>query len=191
MSHFDPTRHFGCFHTHNSIDPIPYLSYPILSCLIMRSIYLVVAFLTMYCAVAFQSRMRSNQRMNKSSSRNMIEIEANSYTYGAMFLATMIPSIALVKFVGDQADTSRGSLSEKTKTKFVKQMLEQPGRNLQLPTSEEEALKKQVAKAYMQDKDVDVAILEEKLRLRAQWRKEMIEKQKADASIALTDEDGW
>jgi hypothetical protein len=161
----------------------------------MRAIYLVVACLTVYCAVAFQSRIRSPfaQRMNNKSttSKNMIEIEANSYTYGAMFLATMIPSMALVKFVGDQADTSRGSLSEKTKNKFVKQMLEQPGRNLQLPTSEEEALKKQVAKAYMQDKDVDVAILEEKLRLRAQWRKEMIEKQKQDASIALTDEDGW
>lgn len=156
----------------------------------MRAIYLFIACLSVV-AVAFHSNILSKRNIKSSSARNMIEIEANSYTYGAMFLATMLPSIALVKFVGDQADTSRGSLSEKTKQKFVKQMLEQPGRNLQLPTSEEEALKKQVAKAYIQDKDVDVAVLEEKLRLRAQWRKEMIEKQKNDASIALTDEDGW
>jgi hypothetical protein len=36
-------------------------------------------------------------------------------------------------------------------------MMEQPGQNWALPTSEEEQLKKQIAKAYMQDKDVDVA----------------------------------
>ena len=50
-------------------------------------------------------------------------------------------------------------------------------------------LKKQIAKAYMQDKDVDVAILEEKLKKRAQWRKEMMASAKANADI--TDEDGW
>jgi hypothetical protein len=68
--------------------------------------------------------------------------------------------------------------------------MDQPGRNLALPTSEEEALKKAVAKAYMQDKDVDVAVLEEKLRKRAQWRKEMMANQKAGAED-VEDEDGW
>lgn len=155
----------------------------------MRAIYLFISCLTV-CAMAFQSSMLT-RRSSKSSSLKMIEIEANSMTYGAMFLATMIPSIALVKFVGDQADTSRGSLSEQTKNRFVKAMMEQPGRNLQLPTSEEEALKKQIAKAYMQDKDVDVAVLEEKLRLRAQWRKEMIQKQREGANAVSTDDDGW
>ena len=69
-------------------------------------------------------------------------------------------------------------------------MMEQPGANFALPTSEEEALKKQVAKAYMQDKDVDVAVLEEKLRKRAQWRKEMMAQAKNSAAAA-EDEDGW
>jgi len=61
---------------------------------------------------------------------------------------------------------------------------------LVLPSSEEELLKKQIAKAYMQDKDVDVAILEEKLKKRAQWRKEMMSSAKANAD-SMTDEDGW
>ena len=40
----------------------------------------------------------------------------------------------------------------------------------------------------MQDKDVDVAVLEQKLRDRAKWRKEMQE----DAKEQVTeDEDGW
>lgn len=69
-------------------------------------------------------------------------------------------------------------------------MMEQPGANFALPTSEEEALKKQIAKAYMQDKDVDVAVLEEKLRKRAQWRKEMMAQAKNTAS-STEDEDGW
>ena len=68
-------------------------------------------------------------------------------------------------------------------------MMEQPGANLALPTSEEEALKKAIAKAYIQDKDVDVAVLEEKLRKRAQWRKEMMLEQKG--KFPEVDEEGW
>jgi len=67
-------------------------------------------------------------------------------------------------------------------------MMEQPGVNLSLPTSEEEMLKKQIAEAYRQDKDVDVAVLEEKLKLRAKWRKEMLAKQ---SGVTGVDEDGW
>lgn len=119
----------------------------------------------------------------KSNKLMMIDLELNTATYAAIAFSTIVPSIALVKFVGDQvcaeiemyvqilwltvelqADSSRGSLSDKTKEKFKRAMMEQPGANLALPTSEEEALKKAIAKAYMQDKDVDVAILEDKLR---------------------------
>ena len=123
----------------------------------------------------------------------MIEIEANSVTYGAMFLLTTIPSMLFVKFIGESADSSRGSISENTKEKFKKAMMEQPGANWSLPTSEEEQLKKQIAKAYMQDKDVDVAILEEKLRKRAQWRKEMMQqaRENTNSPVSATDDDGW
>lgn len=69
--------------------------------------------------------------------------------------------------------------------------MEQPGANLSLPTSEEEAIKKQIAKAYIQDKDVDVAVLEEKLRKRAQWRKEMMAQAKANANSLSEDDEGW
>ena len=68
--------------------------------------------------------------------------------------------------------------------------MEQPGANFALPTNEEEALKRQIAKAYMQDKDVDVAVLEEKLKKRAEWRKEMLQKSRTDAKNMLDDE-GW
>lgn len=122
---------------------------------------------------------------------NMIELEANSATYAGMFLVTIIPSLAFVKFVGDQADTSRDKLSDETKARFKASMMEQPGSNLSLPTNEEEALKRAVAKAYMEDKDVDVAVLEEKLRKRAQWRKEMLAQQRNAAEADLEDEDGW
>ena len=123
----------------------------------------------------------------------MIEIEANSLTYGAMFLATIIPSIVFVKFIGDSAESSASKISDQTKEKFKKTMMEQPGANWSLPTSEEEQLKKQIAKAYMQDKDVDVAVLEEKLRTRAQWRKEMMRhaKEASNTPASSTDDDGW
>lgn len=97
-----------------------------------------------------------------------------------------------VKFIGDQADTSRDKLSERTKERFKKSMMEQPGSNLALPTTEEEAIKRQIAKAYMQDKDVDVAVLEEKLRKRAQWRKEMMSQRVVNSkSQNQDDDDGW
>jgi hypothetical protein len=94
-----------------------------------------------------------------------------------------------VKFVGDQADSSKEKLSEKQKAIFKKSMMETPGQNIGIPSDEEELLRKQIAKAYIQDKDVDVAVLEEKLKLRAQWRKEILAQQKEVA--ATEDEDGW
>lgn len=98
-----------------------------------------------------------------------------------------------MKFVGDQADTSRDKISDKTKEKFKRAMMEQPGQNFAIPTSEEEQIKKQIAKAYMQDKDVDVAVLEEKLRQRAQWRKEMMAQRRmqSSSSAGQDDEEGW
>ena len=137
------------------------------------------------------SRQTVHKRAHQSL--KMIEIEANSMTYGGLFLATIIPSVAFVKFIGESADNSRGSISDKTKDRFKRAMMEQPGANFALPTSEEEQLKKQIAKAYMQDKDVDVAVLEEKLRKRAQWRKEMMQQAKLQASDkgASVDDDGW
>ena len=54
----------------------------------------------------------------------------------------------------------------------------------------EEILQKQIAEAYRQDKDVDVAVLEKKLKERAQWRKEMMEESKQLTSD-YEDEDGW
>ena len=44
----------------------------------------------------------------------------------------------------------------------------------------------------MQDKDVDVAVLEEKLRKRVQWRKEMMAQSRTkDTKAVNVDEDGW
>ena len=42
----------------------------------------------------------------------MLDLESDTVTYAAMFALTMIPSLAFVKFVGDQADKSRGNISE-------------------------------------------------------------------------------
>ena len=128
--------------------------------------------------------------VSKRSSLQMIEIELNGATYAGMFFTMLVPSLAFVKFVGDAADGSREDLSDETRERFKRTMMEQPGQNLSLPTNEEESLKKAIAKAYMQDKDVDVAVLEEKLRKRAQWRKEMMAQQKAGMAD-LEDEDGW
>ena len=116
-------------------------------------------------------------------------MELGTTEYAAIFAATIIPSFAFVKFVGDQADTSRATMSVNQKAKFKKAMMETPGINLALPTSEEEILKQQIQKAYMQDKDVDVAVLEEKLKQRIQWRKEMqAQKNKGGET---EDDDGW
>ena len=49
-----------------------------------------------------------------------------------------------MKFIGDQADNSRGSISEETKEKFKKAMMEQPGANFAIPSTDEEDIKKQV-----------------------------------------------
>ena len=136
------------------------------------------------------SGFRSSRMMpvRKPHQRLQMEIELNTATYVGIFLVTMVPSLAFVKFVGDQADQSKEKLSEKQKMLFKKRMMETPGTNVGV-TSEEEAIKKQIAKAYMQDKDVDVAVLEEKLRLRAQWRKEILAQQKELATSE--DDDGW
>jgi len=117
-------------------------------------------------------------------------MELGTTEYAAIFAATIIPSFAFVKFVGDQADSSRATMSVNQKAKFKKAMMETPGINLALPTSEEEVLKQQIQKAYLQDKDVDVAVLEEKLKQRIQWRKEM-QAQKNKGGGEIEDDDGW
>ena len=137
-------------------------------------------------AVAF--RPAPTKGFRNANQRLKMEIEVNTATYVGIFVATLVPSLAFVKFVGDQADQSKEKLSDKQKMLFKKRMMETPGTNVGV-TSEEEALKKQIAKAYMQDNDVDVAVLEEKLRLRAQWRKEILAQQKELASTE--DDDGW
>lgn len=102
----------------------------------------------------------------------------------------------LVNFVGQRADSSRDKLSLSTKERFKKSLLEQgAGANFANPTSEEEAIKRQIAKAYREDKDVDVAILEEKLRERAKWRKEMQAQLQARArsgeNQGADEDEGW
>ena len=72
-------------------------------------------------------------------------------------------------------------------------MMQQPTITFGIPTTEEEEIKKQISKAYLQDKDVDVAILEERLRKRVQWRKEILQQEKAKSASKenTEDEDGW
>ena len=154
------------------------------------SFCLVISAVCLICASGFQLTTRSAtpKYTLRTSPLKMIEFEANAATYAAIFAVTAIPSLAFVKFVGDSADNSRADISEDTKRRFKKSMMEQPGVNLSLQTSEEESLKRQIAEAYRQDKDVDVAILEEKLKLRAKWRKEMLAKQSGATGV---DEDGW
>lgn len=156
-------------------------------------LFFVITFLIFSeSVVSFTGVSKFNQKTRSSTrSLNMFELEANSMTYAGIFVATIIPSLAFVKFVGDAADGSRDNLSEETKQRFKKAMMEQPGQNFALPSSEEEELKRQIAKAYMQDKDVDVAVLEAKLKKRAEWRKEMISQSKKNADAILEDEDGW
>jgi hypothetical protein len=151
----------------------------------MIAAVIIIAFFS--CASAFKPSSSSGF-CRAARSLKMIEIELNSATYAGIFVATLIPSLAFVKFVGDSADQSKENLSEKQKMMFKKGMMETPGTNVGLPSTEEELIKKQIAKAYMQDKDVDVAVLEEKLKQRAQWRKEILAQQTA---IANEDEDGW
>ena len=126
----------------------------------------------------------------KKTTTNLKMLDEQTLTYAGMALATIVPSVLFVKFVGESADNSRGSISDDAREKFKRKMMEQPNINLGSPTSEEDALKRQIAKAYMQDKDVDVAVLEEKLKKRAQWRKEMMAQAKID-SANMSNEDGW
>merc|ERR1712023_321122 len=71
-------------------------------------------------------------------------------------------------------DSSRSQMTENQKEKFQRAMMDVGTGQLNTPTDEEEQLKKAIAKAYMEDKDVDVAVLEEKLRQRIAWRKEVM-----------------
>ena len=121
----------------------------------------------------------------------MLDFDGSPASYAILAVATMIPSLAFVKFVGDQADKSREDISSDSKKRFKKSMMEQPGSNLLVPSSQEEAIKRQIAKAYSQDKDVDVAVLEQKLKERAKWRKEVLTNQKSGSGDTFEDEDGW
>jgi len=161
----------------------------------MKSGVVVALFLAM-CGLTesfLATRVSWRQQSSRQSGQMQMLFDGPLGTpeYGVLFLATVVPSLAFVKFVGDASDRSRGTLSSETQEKFRRSMMEQPGANLALPTSEEEALKKAIANAYRQDKDVDVAVLEEKLRKRAQWRKEMMAEQKKGSQAVSVDEDGW
>lgn len=169
--------------------------------IVLLSIFIVSieSFHFQFSILSSHRHLSPNKSMIKSNNLKMLDlgtIDTSPQTYAALFAVTMIPSLLIVKFVGEQADNSRGSLSEKTQREFKKRMMQQPNLDFALPTSEEDELKKQIAKAYMQDKDVDVAVLEDKLRKRIQWRKEMIQqKRKAELEgINKTDDvddDGW
>ncbi len=126
----------------------------------------------------------------KMDANNIVEL--NSATYAGIAVITMIPSLLLVKFVGDTADVTKDKLSDEQKANFKARMMDTNRGfvNFGVPTSEEEILQKQIAEAYRQDKDVDVAVLEKKLKERAQWRKEMMEESKQLTSD-YEDEDGW
>ena len=152
---------------------------------------LMLLILVSFAAIANSFQIHRYGIRKQSAVLKMTDLNSiDTNTYIAIFTATMIPSLALVKFVGDQADTSRGSLSDRQREKFKKNMMDTQGANFGIPSSEEEILKKQIAKAYMQDKDVDVAVLEEKLRQRVQWRKEMMAQSKTGGGGG-EDEDGW
>lgn len=92
----------------------------------------------------------SQSTLSRGSPLHVIEIQNDAVTYAGIFAVTMIPSLIFVKFVGDSADQSRGSLSEETQSTFKKKMMQQPTLSLSIPSTEEEQLKKQIAKAYMQ-----------------------------------------
>jgi hypothetical protein len=79
-------------------------------------------------------------------------------------------------------------MTENQKAKFQKAMLDVGVADFGNPTAEEEQLKRLIQKAYLEDKDVDVAVLEEKLRQRIAWRKEIMANQSVAGGV---DEDGW
>ena len=72
---------------------------------------------------AFNPILTSSKGRYASHSLKMIDFELNSATYAGIFVATMVPSLIFVKFIGDQADSSRGNLSLKTKEKFKRAMV--------------------------------------------------------------------
>ena len=133
---------------------------------------------------------RQTRQQQQTSLHMVFEDMDPNVMYAGMALVTIVPSVLFVSFVGKAADNSRDTISTESRDKFKRKMMETPGINLALPTSDEEALKKQIALAYMKDKDVDVAVLEQKLLKRAQWRKEMMAKAKSDAA-AYEDDEGW
>lgn len=155
-------------------------------------VYLFLVLGAILSCSAFVRTARPRMSAGRRDLQMLFDGPLGTPEYGLLFAVTIVPSLAFVKFIGDASDSSRGSLSKDTQDKFRKSMMEQPGANLALPTSEEEALKKAIAKAYIQDKDVDVAVLEQKLRVRAKWRKEMMAEQRGQAAAASTeDEEGW
>lgn len=164
-----------------------------------RLLFLLVAvLLSLGSAFQFNSRLNSARRsVGKTVTRSKTDLRMlddvgidQNVLYGGMLFATLVPSILFVQFVGKAADTSRGTLSEDAEKRFKKKLM-QTTPNLSLPSSEEDELKRMIAKAYQQDKDVDVAVLEKKLRERATWRKEMMAQRASQAQAALEDEDGW
>ena len=148
----------------------------------------------LFIVALFLQSVAAFRPITTSTSRKMTPlkifdgVELGTTEYIAIAIATVIPSLAFVKFIGDQADSSRGQMTDNQKNKFQKAMMETPGLNIGVPTSEEETLKRQIKQAYMQDKDVDVAVLEEKLKQRIQWRREIEAQGKTGAT---EDDDGW
>jgi len=127
----------------------------------------------------------------RQASLQMFDIELSGPVYAGIFALTLIPSLAFVKFVGDAADNSKESITDEQKQAFKSRMMDTNRGfvSFGVPSTEEELLQKAITKAYMQDKDVDVAVLEQKLKQRAEWRKEMM--QEAKIAAAEEDEDGW
>ena len=156
----------------------------------MKLVDLVLSALVLQAVTGF---VPSPPRLSKVRSLPPVRIfdggELGTPEYSVLFALTIVPSLAFVKFVGDQADSSRSQMTENQKEKFQRAMMDVGTGQLNTPTDEEEQLKKAIAKAYMEDKDVDVAVLEEKLRQRIAWRKEVMAQAKNNPDSV--DEDGW
>jgi hypothetical protein len=142
------------------------------------------------CSAFVPGRRIISQTSTRKRNLNMMEIELNSATYAGIAVVTLIPSLLFVKFVGDAADNSKDNITEEQKASFKARMMDTNRGfvSFGVPSTEEELLQDKIRQAYMQDKDVDVAVLEEKLRQRVQWRKEMAAEAK---TLAEEDEDGW
>lgn len=72
----------------------------------MLAICLIVGLLVLNVD-SFRLRAQLRQRPSKSSSLTMIELEANTATYTAMFVATILPSLAFgnATALSDQCST--------------------------------------------------------------------------------------